>query len=106
MADKEQYYRGIYRGIHVPEWPNPLLQAEYRGWQMAHDSRPCGHPRAFYRDRNWPDSERNYDYITRTSEPPLDYHCELCDLENEIKILRTALMEAAAALVRAQEGAR
>lgn len=59
-------------------------EAECRGWQTAHDKRQCGHPIAFYQDKNWPISEQNYDPETRSSEPPMNYLCLLCDAEERI----------------------
>lgn len=49
------------------------------GWQVAHDPASCGHPRACWQDRNYPESERNYDPETRTSNPPIDYRCLMCE---------------------------
>lgn len=64
-----------------------LVAAENRGWQRAHDPRSCGHPRACYLDENWPESEKNYDPVTRTSDPPSKYRCIMCVAEARIEEL-------------------
>jgi len=59
------------------------IAATNAGWQLAHDPRECGHPRACYQDRNWPASHLNYDPETRTSDPPMEYRCLMCEQEAE-----------------------
>lgn len=61
-----------------------------KAWQLAHDPAPCGHPRACWQDKNYPESERNYNAAMKTSDPPSDYHCLMCDLVDELKRLRDA----------------
>lgn len=64
------------------------LLSERQGWQRAHDKRDCGHPRAFYQDKNWPLSEENYNPETRSGDPPIDYRCIVCALESELSACR------------------
>jgi hypothetical protein len=54
------------------------------GWQTAHSPLPnCGHPRSCYLDKNWPESERNYNPETRESDPPMEYRCIMCEIVAE-----------------------
>jgi hypothetical protein len=95
-------------------------EAECRGWQTAHDKRECGHPLAFYQDKNWPASEQNYNPETYSGEPPMEYSCLLCDAERRqpeqvpwtiedwkiAKQLSAALLRAESAERRLQEMAK
>jgi hypothetical protein len=65
------------------EWKTHA-ESNLSGWQLAHDKRECGHPRACWQDKNWPASEQNYDPETRTSDPPSDYRCLMCELESQL----------------------
>lgn len=77
------------------------------GWKLAHELRTCGHPRACYLDENYPESERNYDPETRTSDPPMEYRCVMCvavkenqRLREELAAIRAAVAEAYASWIK------
>ncbi len=52
-------------------------------WNLGHELARCGHPRANHQDRNWPESEKNYDPESKTSDPPMEYRCLACEALKE-----------------------
>lgn len=54
-------------------------------WHTLHELMECGHPRACWQDRNWPESEKNYNPGTKTSDPPMDYRCVACETEEQVR---------------------
>ncbi len=88
MIDAERQ-RAEYAAQFAEE--DRLSAARSEGWQEAHDPRECGHPRACYLDKNWPESEKNYDPATKTGEPPMVYRCIMCESEERERRYREAL---------------
>ena len=74
------------------------------GWQLAHNPASCGHPRACWLDRNYPESERNYDPETHSGNPPIDMRCIMCEAEKEIARL-TRLVDVNAAATNISQAA-
>lgn len=70
-----------------------MLTSEHRGWQLAHNKRRCGHPRAFWQDANWPASEDNYDPETHSSDPAMEYRCLICQAERNLAAAQQEIAE-------------
>jgi hypothetical protein len=79
------------------------FEAEHRGWQTAHDKRDCGHPLAFWQDRNWPKSETSYNPGTKSSDPPMEYACLLCVMEAKIAALSKPVSDEEIAVASAND---
>jgi len=78
-----------------------VFDARAEGWQDAHNAREeCGHPCACWQDENWPESERNYNPETKTSDPPIKYRCIMCEA---IAAARAEMRERCAVLVETVE---
>ncbi len=87
---RREYAANVVVGDYVETDRERAARSE--GWQEAHDPRPeCGHPRACYLDKNWPESEKNYDPATKTGDPPMVYRCIMCESEERERRYREAL---------------
>lgn len=79
-------------------------EAYGEGWQAAHNPLlKCGHPSACYQDRNWPESEKNYDPATKTSNPPTEYQCVMCEMQHELSASQSRITQLEAVVMAADE---